>query len=200
MKKSILILAMTAASVSLFAQENEATEKIKYSNITEFGIIATNPKGACLEATTIQGISINKQHLLGLGFGFGSIFYSTINTNPYDDYTYYNTTSTLCMPMFVNYRYYFKPDKPFSPHVNTAVGGLWMEDGEGVYSSITMGFRTGKFSFASGFSFMAINQEIDRGYWLNVEGPYGCYSYYQPDLKKEWRYPFGITLKVGFSF
>ena len=163
--RALVLAAFLAGFVSLSAQENEAKETIAYSNITEFGFLTMSIKGVSLEATTAHGISFNKQHHLGLGFGIGGCFY---RSQFGESFGY--------MPIFLNYRLYFKPEKKFSPHVNVALGGITLEEGYGVYSSITMGFRAGKFSFSSGLSFMPINE------WFG------------------WEYPFGVTLKFGFAF
>jgi hypothetical protein len=102
------------------------------------------------------------------------------------------------MPVFLNYRCYLKPQKTFSPHVNIAVGALIPDEKVGMYSAITMGFRAGKFSFSSGISLMAIPIKEDV-----YEPVYDQYGYiYTVQTKTEWKiyYPFGITLKWGFSF
>jgi hypothetical protein len=178
--KVFVLAAFLVVTVSLSAQENE---KIRYSNITEFGFLTTSIKGVCLEATTVHGISINKAHHLGLGFGIGGCFYSDAYFGEIFGY----------MPIFLNYRLYFKPDKTFSPHVNVALGGLTLEEGYGLYSSLTMGFRAGKFSFSSGLSFMPMYKEVPvRMHYDNWGGWYG--------REKKWSYPFGITLKWGFAF
>jgi len=175
--RTFLAAAILLVSVSLSAQETETKETIAYSNITEFGLITASPKGVGLEATTAHGISFNKTHHLGLGVGIGM--------------SWHEYSNTAYMPIFVNYRCYFKPNNSFSPHVNIAVGGLVPREGYGIYSSITMGFRAGKFSFSSGLSFTPIFDDSDRHYIFSD-------PYWRP--KAEWYYPFGITLKWGFTF
>ena len=187
----VLAAAFLAVSISLSAQENETKEVVKYSNITEFGLLTTSIKGVCLEATTIHGISINKAHHLGLGFGIGGCFYSDAYFGEIFGYT----------PIFLNYRFYFKPEKTFSPHVNISTGGLVIEDGYGVYSSITMGFRAGKFSFSSGLSFMPMYKEIYKHQFVEYIDYWGNYNRFSYSTSKwQWSYPFGITLKWGFAF
>ena len=189
--RALTLAAFLVISVSLAAQENE---KIKYSNVTEFGFTAASPKGISFEATTAHGFSIEKQHHLGLGTGIGTIL---LNQGGY-----YNkpkrTNSTVYMPIFFNYRVYFKPDKKFSPHVNIAVGGLTIEDGAGVYSAVTMGFKVGAFSFSSGLSFMPYYRKYYfHGFFYEAWGTIieqKSYTY------TEWYYPFGMTLKLGFAF
>jgi len=179
--RAFVLAVLLSATVTLSAQENE---RIKYSNITEFGFLTTSPMGVAFEGTTVNGFSMDKYHHIGLGIGMG-----------YSHHTSYRYDGTAYMPMFVNYRLYFKPEKSFSPHVNAALGGVMAEDGGGIYSSITMGFRAGKFSFSSGLSFMAIEREESRNWWYDPYYPE--YEYYSV---KYWSFPFGITIKCGFSF
>ncbi|MCL2131195.1 MAG: hypothetical protein FWH36_01880 [Lentimicrobiaceae bacterium] len=215
MKTAALALSILAASVSLFAQENENKEKFRYSNITEFGFISASPKGISLEAITVQGFSIDKTHHLGLGLGMGENFYPYTETSYGLDYSY--TETAPYMPVFLNYRFYFKPNKVFSPHINIALGGLLSEEmSGGFYSVLTMGFKAGKFSFSSGLSLMAINRTVveyqdywnegywREGYWYNgnwiegwwIEGYWGQ----RREQKEKWFHPFGLVVKCGFTF
>jgi len=179
--RAFLLAAFLLASVSLWSQDNETKENITYSNISEFGFSAASPKGFAYEATTVNGFAVDKKHCFGIGLGMGYIL------RFYDDDLF-----ALHTPVFLNYRCYFKPEKAFSPHVNVALGGMMIKEGGGIYSAVTMGFRAKKFSFSSGFSFMAFeNEERD---W-----DYSGWDYRYRTIKK-WRYPFGITLKCGFTF
>jgi len=179
--RAIAFSAFLLAAGSLFSQEKETKEAIAYSNITEFGFITVSPRGIGIEATTVQGFSIGKEHCLGLGIGIGGSFHKEDNT--------------AYMPVFINYRLYFRPHKPFSPHVNISVGGLTATEGYGIYSSLTMGFRAGHFSFSSGFSF------TPRYYKREYDSySYFSYSYHYYSSDPIWIYPIGITLKCGFSF
>jgi len=194
--RAFLAATFLLVSVSLSAQENETKGNISYSNITEFGFLTASPKGVAFEATTAHGVSFDKAHHLGLGIGIGT----SMGTTTYD-YAGYSSTETrwvTYMPVFVNYRFYFKPEKSFSPHVNVAVGGLIpREEYMGLYSSITMGFRAGKFSFSSGISMLAIQRENFK--YVEVPNWWGGFdTQYVSEWK--WAYPFGITLKWGFSF
>ena len=192
MKSKILIITFFSVSLSLFSQdnsdnnnnkENKDNEKIAYSNITEFGIAAASFKGIALEATTVHGISINKQHQIGLGIGMG--------------YNFNLDYSTGYTPIFANYRYNFFPEKKRSPHINLSLGGVAIQDGGGIYSSLTMGYRVGKFSFSSGVTFMAIcYEDWERNYF--DDGNY--WGYWSAYKKNSWTYPIGFTIKVGFSF
>ena len=170
MKKIVLTLvSLFVAIILVNAQEDSKPEKYNYSNITEFGFTTVSPQSIAFEATTVHGFAINKQHCFGLGIGFG------VSSRTY---------GVLYTPMFLNYRLYFKPDKTFSPHVNVNLGGILVNDGQGIMASVTSGFKARKFSLSSGLSFMAINQKKD--------------SYMYP--YREWVYPFGFTIKVGFTF
>jgi len=177
MKSKIFVLAaFLSASFFLSAQEQEKKEKNRYSNLTEVGVFAASFRGVSIEATTAHGVSFNeKQHHFGLGIGIG------LNFSRENQQSYYVRTETIYMPIFLNYRYYFKPNRMFSPHVNAAIGGLAVENGAGFYSAVTMGFKAGVFSFSSGLSFMPF--------------------YKTEEYAETIRYnSFGVTLKVGFSF
>jgi len=185
--RPFILLFALLSSVALFAQEEEKSTAIKYANITEFGFFATSPKSVYAEGTTVHGISINKQHIIGLGTGIGGGGYFSNSIN----------VSTAYMPIFFNYRCYFLPDRKLSPHINVAAGGLFTTHGEGFYSSVTAGFKSGKFSFSSGFSLLGINEP--RNYYYDYYDDYNVY-YYGVYQKKEWYFPIGITIKVGFTF
>lgn len=161
-KKFFTVLVISTLCAFSYAQDT----KITYSNITEFGLQTASPRWVALEATTVNGFAIDKQHALGIGIGMGGMFKIYGN----------NSYAFPYMPFYLNYRMYFRPGKTFSPHVNLAFGGIMTTENYGGYSAITVGFRAGKFSFASGVSFFPHNYD------------YG------------WQYPVGLTLKVGFSF
>jgi len=175
--RALAFIAFLLVSGSLFSQEKET---IKYSNITECGFFATSPRSLGWEVTTVNGFSAHRQHCLGLGLGFGYILGFA------DDYFLLHT------PVFINYRLYFKPDNSFSPHLNIAMGGTMVTDGGGFYSSVTMGFKSKKFSFSSGLSFLAVEREVERGNYH--------WGYWRTELIKEWIYPLGLTIKCGFTF
>jgi len=182
--KMVFFLLLLFTSVSLFAQENENKERITYSNITEFGVITASPKSVTFEATTVHGFALKKQHHFGFGVGIGGCYH-----------TNFWSGMAAHLPLFFNYRLYFKPDKKFSPHFNVALGATILNDGAGGYSSVTMGFRAGKFSFSSGFSFLAIQR---NEYGHSFDGYY--YGYYYDVKTPNWYFPLGITLKWGFAF
>ena len=205
-----LIALFLAINIFLSAQETEKKEVFNYSVITEAGIVATSTRGFSMDVTVVNGFSMNKQHVFGLGIGLGWNFYSWSYSYPAPMYSYNHSTniwdtsifnsstttssSLVYTPIFLNYRCYFKPNSKFSPHINISAGGIWIEDGGGIYSAIAAGFRAGKFSFSSGLSLMAIHQEEGVHYYDFLTDNYISES------KWIWRYPFGITIKVGFTF
>ena len=152
--KIIAIASLLAVYISVSAQEKDSN-KISYSNITEWGHInlsVVNNFGFALEVTTVHGISIDKKHHIGLGTGIGFDFASIGGYSP----------------LFLNYRICFIPNRTFSPHLNVSFGGLFVQDyfadyAMGIYSSVTSGFVAGKFSFSSGLSFFAANHEFMTG-------------------------------------
>ena len=177
MKKIVsTFIAFLLVSVSLFAQENETKKTFAYSNISEFGIMVASPWNIAFEATTVHGFSVVQKHHIGLGFGLGLALLR------YDETGY--------IPLFVNYRFYFKSSKTIYPHINVAIGGLIVEaEGEnGIYTSLTAGFRVGMFSFSTGFSFLPMPK--NRGVMI----------YYPMKEIPDRNYPFGLTLKLGFAF
>jgi len=170
--KAFLFAGMLFAAVSLSAQEKETKENIAYSNITEAGFFAAGPWGMCLEATTVHGFSLNKQHHFGLGFGIGTcIMFEDPGMGEGGAY----------MPIFANYRHYFYPKKTFSPHVNASLGGLITGNGNGMYSALAMGIKAGHFSLSSGLSFMMMIQPDGWG-------------------EHEAYFTWGLVLKCGFTF
>jgi len=203
-KALTLATAFLSAGFSLSAQENETKETIKYSNVTEFGFAAASPQGVSLEATTVHGVSMNKKHHFGLGLGIGinfhkNTYYSSLPSYP--SYWSTSTTSTLYMPIFLNYRLCFKPDKKKSPHINLSAGGLIPDEGTGIYSSITAGFKAGAFSFSSGLSFMVMHRKEEVIKYYEFTDSWGYTSVVEHSEREwKWSYPFGITLKVGFTF
>ena len=194
--RALAFAAFFLVSVSLFGQENESSETFKYSNITEFGLFSVSPWGISVEATTVNGFAMDKHNHFGLGIGMG---WSVLKSYEY---------GTAYMPVFVNYRYYFTPDKKFSPHANVSLGGVMVEDGGGGYASLTMGFKVKKFSFSSGLSLMAVYRHETWSDWFDD----GYYDYdlgrwiADPDAhsvsheSKKWYFPFGFVLKCGFAF
>ena len=146
--KTLLFSLFVLSSIVLFGQENKTAKNIKYSNITEYGCIGVNPADKFfLEATIINGFSLNQKHIFGLGTGLVFRFHV--------EHSFYVYPFTL---FFLNYRYYFLTNKEFSPHINVAIGGFPTNFHNNVYtnfySALTVGFRAKYFSFSSGISFL----------------------------------------------
>ncbi|MDL2227525.1 hypothetical protein LJC30_01365 [Odoribacter sp. OttesenSCG-928-L07] len=136
----LVIVIFTLSYFGVYAQENNKT-KFDYSNITEmsFAVNPLRPYLSC-EFVSVHGVSINKNHVIGLGGGIGG--------NCLDN------EGVLC-PLFLNYRYRFNVDQKLSPHINIALGTVLYDGGEGLYSSLIGGFSVGVFSFSGGFFFYA---------------------------------------------
>jgi len=182
MKTRVFFLVIFTVS-SLFIQaQNEKDQKVKYSNITEWGF-SGSPSASflSLEGITVNGIAIGGSRIgLGLGLGLGGDF---------------DTDFGVYCPIFLNYRYYFNHESSFSPHINVALGGTSRTDGIGIYSTLSSGFKSGKFSLSTGLFFQAYEKVTINSYYDNVTG-----VYITEDPLKNWVYPWGITIKVGFSF
>jgi len=144
----------------------ETVKPVRYSNITEIGLILAG-EGGLFGLTTVNGISINRKHLIGVGLGLGLGDITHV-----DEFRFFPDGYAF---IYANYRIYFKPDKNFSPFINLAAG-VALEMKTGVYSSITGGFRYKYFSLTGGLANIAI--------------PCTC---------AEWHYPFGFSLKIGFT-
>jgi len=171
--KIIVLIVVLFASFSLFAQEQENENTIKYSNITELGIIGFATVWDILGGTTVNGISINKEHFVGIGTGIG------LGRMPHVYPTGY-------FPLFANYRFYFIPNGNSSPHIDMSVGGILSNNNNGFYSSLAIGFRVINFSFSLGIPFIAMSCRTDYRITEIVE--------------RHWDYLYGATLKVGFVF
>jgi hypothetical protein len=181
MKTKIMILGMLMTTSLMYLQaQNEKNGNIKYANITEWGFLGSpNERYFSFEGTTVNGFSING-NVIGIGFGLGL---------GADKHIF-----GIYCPMFLNYRHYFNYENKFSPHINLALGGVSRVEGLGIYSALTTGFRSHKFSFSSGIFFQAyeaevIQYEYDKSGNLAVE-----------TSVKEIYFPWGILLKIGFSF
>jgi len=183
--KTFAFIALFFVSVCILAQENART--ISYSNITETGFMSMNLRGVAVELTTIHGFAIDNKHHLGFGFGIGS------NSHKPDN-DYYSYLSGY-IPVFINYRLYFKPEQTRSPLLNASLGGVNMKNGGGFYSSFTGGYKIGDFSFSSGISFMAISQKPSSNhYYIYPNSPQLI------PTNSKWVFPFGIAIKFGYVF
>jgi len=157
----------------------EYDDKIRYSNITEFGFIELNKVDRTYEFTTINGFSINGKNIIGFGIGIGVFNYSG------------STNDIWYKPFFLNYRYcILRPQKTLTPYINVATGGILFEKVNGFYSTYTIGFNVDNLSFSTGFSFFGMLKENEN---FNIQPAY-------IDKNNSWRYFYGIVLKVGVAF
>jgi hypothetical protein len=166
------------ASVSLSAQElyeveTENGKAIRYSNITEIGVIGFANIWDILGGTTVNGISINKEHFVGMGLGAG------LGRFPH-------VYSTIYFPLYANYRFYFISNGKSSPHIDLAVGGILSNGNNGFYSSFAIGFRARNFSFSLGMPFIAMSCQVENRIYKTIE--------------HHWDYLYGGTVKIGFTF
>ena len=176
-----LLVVLVVSSWMIQAQNDNA--KVKYSNITEWGPCAS-PSASyfSLEGTTSNGIAIGGHRIgLGLGLGIGAEFE--------------NGEPTVYCPIYLNYRYYFNHENSFSPHINVALGGVSRMDGMGIYSILSSGFKSGKFSLSTGLFLQAYEKEIINTYYDSETG----LTVTESPVKK-WLYPWGIMIKLGFVF
>jgi len=168
--KRIIFITIACLCVVFQAQSQETEQKqtsVKYSVLVESGFQA-GWGYVGFEHTVVNGIRINDKHAVGVGLGFGTPIFSN-----------------MYCPIYANYRYYFNK-KDFSPHVNVALGGVMFDEGGGLYSTITSGFRFHRFSFSSGMFFQT--SQDDRDLWGSLAG--SRYKYFS------W----GFVLKAGVTF
>lgn len=180
MKTKVIILGMLmTTSLMCLQAQNEKNGNIKYANITEWGFLGSpSSKYFSFEGTTTNGFIING-HVIGLGLGLG------IGGD--------QDAGNVYCPIFLNYRYYFNNENKFSPHINLALGGLSRQESVGIYSALTTGFRSHKFSLSSGFFFQAYENEIEQLHYDNFG------NVVIESTVKEMYYPWGIIIKIGFS-
>jgi hypothetical protein len=139
MKKIIILNIVLIAFFGTYAQESA----IKYSFLTESGI-SFSPKNATLQQTFVNGITINKQHTIGLGLGIGEVI---------DD----ESSSIVSMPIFANYRCNFlSPDR--SPFINVAAGVSLHKDSPQLYSTLTAGLQFYLFSVSAGLMLQTVGE------------------------------------------
>ena len=183
MRKIILILSIFIYGIfqtQVQAQEQEQLPAIKYAVAIEGGFQAgLHYFGE--EYTVVNGFRINDKHVVGLGIGVGFKF---VDFNLY-------------CPMYANYRYYFKLGD-FSPHINIALGGMTTTDGGGIYSTLTTGVRSNKFTFSSGIFFQAY--QYKESYYEVIYDPYGYYSQHVEGYKTTNEFPWGFIVKLGVAF
>jgi hypothetical protein len=123
----------------LYAQESS----IKYSFLTE-SAIAFSPTNYTIQQTFVNGLTINKQHTIGLGLGIGEVL---------DD----ESSSVISMPIFANYRCNFlSPNR--SPFINVAAGVSLRKESPQLYSTLTAGLQFYLFSISAGLMLQTVGE------------------------------------------
>ncbi|MCL1968978.1 MAG: hypothetical protein FWF65_05375 [Bacteroidetes bacterium] len=154
-------------------ENNNSEKKISYTFINEYGFFVGGGFG--FTSVFVNGISIKKQDIIGIGVGYES-----------DD------RSQQSIPIFLNYRHYFSGKRVLKPLVNFAVGtriSLLIEDYSGwyiygtpmgdtsgknvkvtpgLYATIAAGFKVKAFSFTSGFFLKSCNNDFFGGVEVKV--------------------------------
>jgi hypothetical protein len=198
---------------ALLSQESESFENaektppIQYTLLLEGGINTASPVSVAGEFVFMHGITIHKKHLLALAFGIGGGYIESYKDDEWTNNPFY-------MPIYFTYRYYFSPDKKFTPMLSSSLGGLvnyqrnsiygynnyvyaenkWFG---GCYASLSAGFRVKKFYLLGGLNFTPMKSNIRQGGVYPMDYPYPYYgSYY----KNQWIFPVGLTLHIGITF
>ena len=172
MKKIIFIIAaiFIMMPVLSFGQETAAvneSKKVSYVFINEFGNFFENTGSIKYTSVFLNNICFNKtQDLIGIGVGFESEW----------DWNFYS------IPVYANYRHYFRSSTNLKPLINIAVGhrsnfntrrySPWDSPkySPGLYSVVAAGFRINAFSLTSGIFIKSAND----------------------------KYPFGVEIKAGY--
>jgi hypothetical protein len=176
------------AQESEFSANAEPAPPIQYTLLIEGGINTASPVSIMGELVFMHGITIQKKHLLALAFGIGGGYIETYKDNEWEGHPAY-------MPIYLTYRYYFYPDKKFTPMLSSSLGGLINSSRDkwfgGCYASLSAGFKVKKFYLLGGLDFTPLKTNVERYSY----DPYYSYSY-QP----QWVFPVGLMLHVGITF
>jgi len=188
-KTTVIIFAILFMAIPLlsFGQKETSTNekdntecKISYTFINEYGYFLGG--GVGFTGVFVNGISIKKQNVLGIGIGY------EIDTHCEQN-----------VPLFFNFRHYFPSKRAVKPLVNVGIGtriSFWESyasewcgtrgDGYidsdlflmnaypiqrvafGLYSTIAAGFKVKTFSFTSGFFLKSWNDQFFGGVELKV--------------------------------
>ncbi len=184
MKRLKLTIAIILAISSLYSYaQDQQSVNAKYSISIEDGILASVHHFG-IEKTVVNGVAINRKHVVGIGIGFGFGTFS-INNDP------------MYCPLFANYRYYFTPGD-FSPHINFSLGGIIFSEGQGLYSTLMAGFRKYKFTFSSGIFFQAY--QYRKTYYTEIYDGNGFYQTTITSSKLVQEFPIGFAIKLGVAF
>ena len=182
MKKITFILFATiflALPFLSFGQEEATTKettktekKVSYTFINEYGTYMGGSIGFI--GVFVNGISIKKQDVIGIGVGYEV-----------------DTRAENNIPLYVNYRHYFPGKRALKPLVNFAIGtrlSFWPDYDycpycgndpfiypepksrvtAGLYATMAAGFRVKAFSFTSGFFMKSWNDEYFGGIEVKV--------------------------------
>ncbi|MCR4680991.1 MAG: hypothetical protein K5636_05200 [Bacteroidales bacterium] len=186
MKKTLLSVLMVAAVLLVgkpaFAQDNSSEQepKVAYNFINEYGFFLG---GFFMdEAIGFNGVFINgvriQNEVVGIGVG-----YST------------DALNGQSIPLFLNYRHYFKTEKTLKPMINVAVGTnyyFWKtrfytytdpnsydtethyvnHHGFGLYATMSSGFKVKAFSFSAGLFLRSIPRDKSLCGGLDVKVGY----------------------------
>jgi hypothetical protein len=162
MKKIVLLtlLAVLTLTPALISAQNDNNGR--FSVINEYGpFFGQNTIG--FTGTFVAGYTLpNQQEMFGLGVGYEA-----------------GVDINQGIPMFLNFRHIFKPNKTFSPIVNVAIGtrycipNYYNNSDWGYYMTVGSGFQANLFSLSGGLFFKSygtsdffIGLELKVGYKL----------------------------------
>jgi hypothetical protein len=191
--KKIFFFLWLSLPFALLAQESESSvniepvSPIQYTMLLEGGINTASPVSVGGEFVFMHGLTFQKKHLFALAFGIGGGYIESYQDENWTDRPFY-------MPFYFTYRYYFRPDKKFTPMVSSALGGLINYSDKqlfgGCYASFCTGFKVRKFYLLGGLNFTSMQSY--------VESYYDCSTYTRTQV--QWIFPVGLMLHVGIAF
>ncbi|MBR4264440.1 MAG: hypothetical protein IKQ46_00105 [Bacteroidales bacterium] len=155
MQKYILLFLLLFNSLALLAQERADHPVKGYHAFIDGGFntaIGSNRYNR-ISFSTSHGVQLNP--FLFVGAGEASQFYLSEEGNEtYVDY---------CEPLFADIRIDFKPKK-VSPFLDFRIGGSFVGDITGFYTSITGGVRVGRCNFSLGYELQFIEDYDNPAY------------------------------------
>ena len=165
-----MVAIVCAVSINSLSAQNQS-KNMTYSFINEYGLFFGGGEADAtigLTGVFVNGVKWN-QHFFGIGVGYES-----------------DVFSGQSIPMYFNYRYFFKTDQKFKPLVNFGVGArfsYWSDDmivgydpygypmyqdvqksAFGFYSTIAAGFTKNAFSFTSGLFLKSVADDFIAGF------------------------------------
>lgn len=148
MKRNILLLMLLLATLivsnTAIAQTNN--ESGRFTIINEYGPFFGRATIGFTGVFVLGYTFPNQKELFGLGVGYeaGTDIYTGI-------------------PIFLNFRHTFNPEKRFTPLVNVGLGLRYCMNYSdqlmGYYATISSGFQSGLFSFTGGLYFKSFGVE-----------------------------------------